>query len=404
MIHTSRCTFPSPRGHDLSARLDAPEQASLRGTAVFAHCFTCSKDLKVEKEIAQALTAQGFGVLSFDFTGLGRSGGEFADSTFSADVDDLVAAARYLERTLAAPSLLVGHSLGGAAVLSAAGRIDSVSAVATIGAPADPGHVEHLLAGGLEDIERDGSAQIAIGGRSFTIGRSFVEDIRSQRLGDLLPRLGKALLVLHSPLDETVGVDNARLIYDAAKHPKSFVSLDSADHLLTDPRDAHYAAGVIAAWAERYVPPATGQGGYDDAGATAITRRSLETDIRSRGFVLKADEPASVGGDETGPTPYDYLAAALASCTTLTLRLYADRKGYPLDAVEAKVTHARVHAKDCDECMHTDGRIERFEKTLRLSGALSDEQREDLVRIADRCPVHKTLHGQIEVHTTLDEA
>ena len=405
MITTTRLTFDSPRGHALAARLDAPDDGRIRGTALFAHCFTCSKDLRVEKEIAQALTQQGFAVLAFDFTGLGRSGGDFAETTFSADVEDLVAAAGLLGAEIAPPSLLVGHSLGGAAVLAAAPRIPSVAAVATIGAPADPGHVEHLLTEGLEAIETHGEAEVCIAGRTFTIGRSFVEDLRTHDLAATLPDLKRALLIMHSPLDETVGVENARILYDAAKHPKSFVSLDHADHLLSDPRDAHYAAGVIATWAERYLPappePGDGASGYDAAGATAITRRSLETDILTRGFRLRADEPASMGGHETGPTPYDFLAASLASCTSLTLRIYADRKGYPLRAAHATVVHDRVHARDCGDCEHEEGRIERFRKTLRLDGPLDDTQRADLLRVADRCPVHKTLHGQIEVHTTL---
>ena len=404
MITTSRCTFDSPRGHELSARLDVPQGRAVRGAAVFAHCFTCSKDLKVEKEIAQALTREGFAVLAFDFTGLGRSGGELSGSSFSADVEDLVAAAQYLGESVAPTSLLVGHSLGGAAVLAAAPRIESVAAVATIGAPADPGHVEHLLSAGLEEIDREGQAEISIGGRPFTIGRSFVEDLRTHRLVNTLPSLGKALLVMHSPLDQTVGIDNARIIHDAAKHPKSFVSLDHADHLLSDPRDAHYAAGVIAAWAERYLPSpqVAGSTTYDEAGATAVTKGTLETDVTSRGYLLRVDEPEEAGGHETGPTPYDLLAGALASCTTLTLRIYADRKGYPLTAARATVTHDRVHAKDCNECEHEAGRIEKFDKTLVLEGDLTDDQRADLLRVADKCPVHKTLHGQNEVHTVME--
>lgn len=407
MITTSRCTFTSDRGHRLSARLDQPDSRRIRGTAVFAHCFTCSKDLHVERQIAQSLTTQGFAVLAFDFTGLGRSEGELADSTFSADVDDLVAAAAYLAEEIAPPTLLVGHSLGGAAVLAAAPRVDSVVAVATIGAPADPAHVEHLLADSLEEIHANGQAQVEIGGRSFTIGRSFVEDLQAHRLVDTLPGLGKAVLLLHSPRDEVVGVDNARILYDAAKHPKSFVSLDTADHLLSDQRDAHYAAEVIAAWAERYLPDPPEEepverGSYEPGGATATTGRDLVTTVTSRGHTMVVDEPASVGGTEAGPTPYDYLSAALASCTTLTLRIYADRMGYPLESATASVTHDRVHAKDCDECEAESGRVERFTKVLTIVGDELDEAtRADLRRVADKCPVHKTLHGQIEVHTRL---
>ncbi len=406
MISTSRCTFDSPRGHRLAARLDQPDSGRIRGTAVFAHCFTCSKDLHVERQIAQSLTTQGFAVLAFDFTGLGRSEGDLADSTFSADVEDLVAAAAYLGETIAPPTLLVGHSLGGAAVLAAAPRVESARAVATIGAPADPAHVQHLLADSLEEIHERGQAEVLIAGRSFTIGRSFVEDLEAHRLVDTLPDLGKALLLLHSPRDEVVGVDNARILYDAAKHPKSYVSLDTADHLLTDQRDAHYAAEVIAAWAERYLPAPpedepVERGAYEPGGSTATTGRELVTTVTSRGHTMIVDEPASVGGTEAGPTPYDYLTAALASCTTLTLRIYADRKGYALESATASVTHDRVHATDCAECEAEDGKVERFTKVLTVTGDLSEDERADLLRVADRCPVHKTLHGQIEVHTTM---
>ncbi|MEE8600894.1 bifunctional alpha/beta hydrolase/OsmC family protein [Euzebya tangerina] len=407
MPTSTTCTFTSPRGHELHARLDQPDDGRLRGAALFAHCFTCSKDLKVEKQITQALTGHGFAVLSFDFTGLGRSGGEFAETTFSADVEDLVAAAAYLEREVAPTTLLVGHSLGGAAVLTAAPRIDSVSAVATIGAPSDPTHVEHLLSGGLDEILAEGEGEVTIAGRNFTIGKSFVHDLATHRLTEQLPELGRALLVMHSPLDQTVGVDNAREIYDAAKHPKSFVSLDRADHLLSDPMDARYAAQVIAAWAERYLPESAIRDGeeekrdYSADGAISTTGTELATDVESRGFTLRVDEPASVGGTETGPTPYDYLATALASCTTLTIRIYADRKGYQLESVTASVDYDRVHAKDCERCEHQSGRIERFTKVITLEGALSDDERADLLRVADKCPVHKTLHGQIEVFSSL---
>jgi putative redox protein len=439
MISSTRCTFDSARGHRLAARLDRPTGRPERGSALFAHCFTCSSDLRVERQIAKALTAQGYAVLSFDFTGLGRSEGEFGEGTFTADVDDLVAAAAYLGTVVAPPALLVGHSLGGAAVLSATSRIDSVAAVATIGAPSDPSHVEHVLGEQLEQIAEDGSATVTIAGRSFTIGREFVEDLRNQRLVQRMPELDAALLLLHSPRDELVGVDNARVLYDAAKHPKSFVSLDHADHLLSDERDARYAAQVIGAWAERYLPttgegpaatsedPAMGEGSstaeegsaqppavadedapalplgpgsYDTPGATALTEEGFATPITSRGFTLRADEPASVGGTETGPTPYDYLAAALASCTSLTLRIYADRKGYALSSAEVGVTHDRVHSRDCMECESGSGFVERFSRTIVLEGDLTEAERADLIRIADRCPVHKSLHGQIEVHTT----
>lgn len=416
---SSSCTFPSARGHELSARLERPE-GPVRATAVFAHCFTCSKDLKAARRISRALADRGIAVLSFDFTGIGSSDGEFAASTFTTDVDDLLAAAGYLEQEIAAPTLLVGHSLGGAAVLTAAARLDTVTAVATIGAPADVEHVTHVLDGDLGRVREEGQGEVTIGGRPFTVSAAFLEDLAAQRLTDTVAGLRRAVLLLHAPLDDTVGVDNARLLFEAARHPKSFVSLDDADHLLTDEEDARYAASVIAAWAARYLPdagsaqePASAMRGAGDAGAYADKRvaahnsSGLAADVHTRGFTLRVDEPASVGGTETGPTPYEYLGAGLASCTSLTLRMYAERKGWPLDEVVTTVDFDQVHAEDCEECTREDGtahegRIERFTRTVTLTGDLDDEQRAGLLRIADRCPVHRTLEGHIHIVTTLE--
>ncbi|MFP5309142.1 MAG: alpha/beta fold hydrolase [Actinomycetes bacterium] len=416
---SSTCTFPNARGHELSARLERPE-GPVRATAVFAHCFTCSKDLKAARRISRALADRGIAVLSFDFTGIGSSDGEFAASTFTTDVDDLLAAAGYLEEEIAAPTLLVGHSLGGAAVLTAAARLDAVTAVATIGAPADVEHVAHVLDGDLGRVREEGRGEVTIGGRPFTVSAAFLEDLAAQRLTDTVAGLRRAVLLLHAPLDDTVGVDNARLLFEAARHPKSFVSLDDADHLLTDEADARYAASVIAAWAARYLPdagsapePASAMRGVGDAGAYADKRvaahnsSGLAADVHTRGFTLRVDEPASVGGTETGPTPYEYLGAGLASCTSLTLRMYAERKGWPLDEVVTTVDFDQVHAEDCEECTREDGtthegRIERFTRTVTLTGDLDDEQRAGLLRIADRCPVHRTLEGHIHIVTTLE--
>jgi uncharacterized OsmC-like protein/pimeloyl-ACP methyl ester carboxylesterase len=399
----STCTFTNDRGQELSARLERPDGTPI-ATALFAHCFTCSKDLRVERQITRALTDQGIAVLSFDFAGLGRSGGDFADATFSCDVADLRAAADHLADTLWAPALLVGHSLGGAAVISAAADIAGVRAVATIAAPADPGHVEHLL----DDVERirdEGSATVTIAGRTFTVRRSFLEDLDHQQPRAQLARFDGALLLFHSPADDLVPIDNAETLYRAAHHPKSFVSLDGADHLVSDQRDAAYLAAVTAAWASRYITDGDlGRGdaaGYDDAAVTATNDSGLRTTISARGFTLVADEPSGAGGTERGPTPYDYVSAGLAACTAMTLRMYASRKDWPLSAVEATVTHDRVHADDCANCEHVEGRIDLFERTLRISGDLDDDQCAKLVEIADKCPVHRTLEGQIEVHTTV---
>ncbi len=361
MASSTTCTFPSPRGHQLSARLERPAGTPL-GAAIFAHCFTCSKDLRVARQLTRALTAQGFAVLSFDFTGLGSSDGDFAESTFSADVEDLRAAADYLAEAVAPPSLLVGHSLGGAAVLSAAPNLPEVRAVVTIAAPADPAHVRRVIKGDVDAIMRDGSAPATVGGRTFTIGRSFLEDLERQEPLAAIAGFRGATLIMHSPIDQIVGIDNAEAIYRAARHPKSFISLDKADHLLADETDAEYVATVIAAWVQRYLdatraaPLAADPDRYRDVGAFAVNSGGLTTHLRTRGFTLMADEPESVGGEERGPTPYDYLTLALASCTSMTLRMYGDRKGWPLDEVETVVTHQRVHADDCAECEHTSGR------------------------------------------------
>jgi len=406
----STCRFDNGRGLELSARLERPT-GTVRATAVFAHCFTCSKDLRAARQVSTTLAARGIAVLSFDFAGLGSSDGSFDESSFTCDVADLVAAAEYLGESLAPPSLLVGHSLGGAAVLVAATRIDSVKAVATIGAPADVGHVTELFADDLDTIDTEGAAEVVVAGRHFTIGRQFVEDLRSTDLLEAVAQLRIAKLFLHAPLDNTVGIDNAHRLYTAARHPRSFVGLDGADHLMTDPADARYAADIIATWAQRHLPDLPdlvddsplerADGDYGDQGARSMTTVPLQADIDSRGFRLRADEPASGGGGETGPTPYDYLAAGLASCTTMTIEMYARRKGWPLDAAHTEVTFDRVHADDCADCEHTSGRIERFTRTVHVEGDLDDEQRDRILEIANKCPVHRTLEGTIEVHTSL---
>lgn len=418
MARSSTCTFTNARDQKLSARLEHPD-GPVHATAVFAHCFTCSKDVIGARRLARALADRGIAVLSFDFAGLGSSEGDFAASTFSSDVDDLVAAAGHLADTIAPPSLLVGHSFGGAAVLVAASRLDGIEAVATIAAPADLDHVVDLFADDLDTIRERGEAEITLAGRSFTIRAEFVEDLEGHKLTDCVAELDAALLLLHAPLDEVVGVDNARMLFQAARHPKSFVALDGADHLLGDEADARYAADVVAAWASRYLPDAPvaegdaeratpapmprGAGTYGDRGVVARTTTGLSARVATRGFLLQADEPRSVGGTETGPTPYDYLGAALASCTSMTVRMYADRAELPLDEVVTEVRFDRVHAEDCAGCDDDDHRIHQFTRTVTLRGDLDADERDRLLSIANRCPVHRTLEGRIEVVTELAE-
>lgn len=424
MPRSDRLTIPRAHGPDLAARLDLPD-GSPTAFALFAHCFTCTSDLHAVRRVAGALTERGLAVLAIDFTGLGRSEGAFEDTTFSTSIDDLVHAAAFLEQTRGeGPQLLIGHSLGGAAVLAAAERIPSSRAVATIAAPCDPVHVRRVFVDAEERIEAEGQATVDIGGRPFTVGREFLDDLGAHDMRERIARLGRALLVFHAPQDRTVEVDQARRIFVAARHPKSFVSLDGADHLLTDPSDARYVADVLAAWAGRYLCPAPpraasplSESGTDGGGAAEaiapeggadyddptvrvrVGAEGFRTAMTARGFEVIADEPQSVGGTETGPTPYDLLGMALGACTAMTVRMYADRKGLPLSGVEVDVTHTSVHAADCARCETQEGRVSRLSRTLRFEGDLDAEQTARLAEIADRCPVHRTLEGEIDVVT-----
>lgn len=397
--------FSNPAGEQLAGVLETPGSGDIRAVALFAHCFTCTKNIRAATRIAGALADQGIACLRFDFTGLGESEGDFGATGFSANVADLVAAARALEEELAAPALLIGHSLGGTAVLMAAKEIPSCVAVATLGAPDSAGHVVHLFADGIDEIRTQGQATVNIGGRPFQLRRQFVEDLEAQPLELALGDLQRALLVLHSPLDAIVGIDHATAIFTAAKHPKSFISLDRADHLLTDAQDTAYAANVIAAWADRYLPAAVvAAEPAGEPGVTAVTEAgSFRTGIQAGPHRLIADEPASVGGQDTGPTPYGLLSAALAACTSMTLQMYAKHKKIALRSASVTVEHDKIHAKDCDECESADGRIDRFERRIRLSGELSADQRARMLEIADKCPVHRTLHGEVVVSSRLDD-
>jgi len=397
--------FQSASGSELAGILDTPG-GDPRGYALFAHCFTCSKNLKAVNNISKSLNDAGIAVLRFDFTGLGESEGEFADTNFSSNVSDLHAACEYLGEHYAAPNLLIGHSLGGAAVLCAAKTIASATAVVTIAAPFQPGHVTEMLDESRSEIETKGEATVNLGGRPFQVKKQFLEDIEGYQLADTVGELRKALLVMHAPLDSVVEIDNASEIFLHAKHPKSFVSLDDADHLLSRNEDSQYAGSVIAAWASRYMPVAKPAELLAAAGAdtTARTHSSgFRTAIVSAGHRLVADEPESYGGTDEGPTPYGLLSAALASCTTMTLRMYAARKKISLDSATVRISHAKIHAKDCGDCESTSGKIDEFEKELVLEGDLSEEQRQRMLEIADMCPVHRTLHGEIKIRTKLAE-
>ncbi len=401
-----RITFPGHGGHMLAARLDQPEGPTL-ATAMFAHCFTCSKDIAAARRISQRLARMGIAVFRFDFTGLGHSEGEFANAGFSGNVADLLAAAAWLKGRGQAPALLIGHSLGGAAVLRAAPDIDSVRAVATIGAPFDPAHVIHNFGPAIEEIRERGQAQVTLGGRSFTITRGFLDDVDKARLGPALGRMKAALLVMHAPRDMVVGIENAAEIFKAAHHPKSFVTLDGADHLISRPEDAEYVADVISTWAQRYlelrnpVPPPGAPEGVVRVREADPEGFLQDVNVGPRHHVL-ADEPVAYGGTDQGLSPYQFLSAGLGSCTSMTIRMYARRKKWPLEHVEVDVTHDKVHAQDCETCDGSRNKIDLFRRVIRLRGPLDDAQRQRLLEIADRCPVHRTLHSEIRVETRLE--
>ena len=400
---TERITFAGHDGGQLAARLDLPDGPVL-ATALFAHCFTCSKDIPAARRISARLEAMGIAVLRFDFTGLGHSEGEFANTTFTSNVEDLTAAATYLVGRNMAPALLIGHSLGGAAVLRARAGIPSVKAVVTLGAPADPSHVSHHFEQALTEIQKEGSAEVSLGGRPFRIGKAFVDDIAETALTPSVAELKAALLILHAPLDETVGIDNASTIFLAAKHPKSFVTLDDADHLITRAADAEYAADVIAAWVSRYVPlrpPAPPPGAPE--GVIRVTEADPDgflQDIQAgpRHHAV-ADEPVSYGGTDRGMSPYGFVSSGLGACTSMTIRMYARRKRWPLTGVSVDVCHDKVHAQDAG--LANEGKVDQFNRKIRLQGPLTQEQKERLLEIADKCPVHRTLEGSALVTTIL---
>jgi len=398
-------TFPGAAGDRLVARLERPDDAHW-ATALFAHCFTCSKDLKAVRRISRALVDEGVAVFTFDFTGLGESDGDFADTNFSSNLDDLEAACRHLEAILEAPSLLLGHSLGGAAVLAVAERIPEVKAVATIGAPSDPAHLAATLERAAPQLTAEAEAQISLGGRPFRIRQQLLEDLRGQRLREVIANLSRPLLIFHSPIDDIVGIDHARKIYDAAKHPKSFISLDGADHLLLDnPEDAAFIGRTLGAWMARYVrPPEVAEPVAPLPHGEVLVEggpSGFANTVWAGGHRLLADEPVKLGGTDSGPNPYEYLLGALGTCTSMTLRMYADRKGWPLENIRVRLAHAKIHAKDCGDCEATEGRIDRITRDIGVDGPLDDAQRARLLEIADRCPVHRTLHAEVKVASTL---
>ncbi len=401
---SEKVTFTNNQGQQLAARLDKP-LSQPRAYALFAHCFTCSKDIFAASRIAQGLVQNDIAVLRFDFTGLGSSEGEFENTNFSSNVDDLVAAAEFLAEDYKAPDLLIGHSLGGAAVLVAAKHIPSAKAVVTVNAPADPDHVKENFALALDEIRETGVAEVSLAGRPFTIKEQFLDDISEQNLARDIASLGKALLVFHGPLDQTVGIENAAAIFTAAKHPKSFITLDDADHLLSRREDAAYIADTLSAWVKHHIPD-TEEALQLDEGDVRVSENALGKFAQiasvSGKHTLLADEPVRIGGDDSGPTPYGLLLAGLGACTTMTVRMYANRKKWPLEHVSVRLKHDKIHADDCEACETEGGKVDQIDRALTLNGDLTPDQRRKLLEIADKCPVHRTLHSEVHIVTELE--
>ena len=404
-MNIKRLTFTNRYDHQLAAQLDLPVDGKPMAYAIFAHCFTCTKNLKAVGNINRALNRAGIAVLRFDFTGLGESEGDFADTNFTTNVSDLVDAADFLAAGYQAPEILIGHSLGGAAVLQAAAYIESAKAAAVIGAPANADHVLNHMADAYDTIQARGEAEVQLAGRPFKIKKQFIDDLESHKMADVINRLRRALMILHSPIDQTVGIENAADIFKAAKHPKSFVSLDQADHLLSRSADSEYAGTIIAAWARKYITAGTdteSQSAVSDKQVIVRTGPSgYATDIKAGGHSLTADEPVAAGGTNLGPTPYDFLVAGLGACTAITLRMYADRKGWPLEGIEVGLDHQKIHADNCRDCETKSGYLDTIKREIKLEGPLDDQQQKRLLQIADRCPVHRTLHGEIRIDSEL---
>jgi putative redox protein len=404
-----KASFPNQQGEPLSALLETPE-GTTQAYALFAHCFTCSKDIAAASRITRGLASKGIAVLRFDFTGLGNSDGDFANTNFSSNLQDLIQASSYLEENYSAPVLLIGHSLGGAAVLAAAQFIESIKAVVTIGAPATAQHLEHFFTKVKDEIHEQDEVTVDLAGRQFTIKKQFLDDINNYNDIEHIAKLNKALLVFHSPVDDTVSIDEAAKIYTAAKHPKSFISLDRADHLLSRREDSEYVSAVIASWAGRYLELSKAKEEASSGTAILVAPGEVIVSEQNRQFTrriytenhqLIADEPISSGGSDQGPNPYEYLLTSLGACTSMTIRMYANRKNIKLENIEITLNHSRIHAEDCKTCESNDGFVDRIDKIIKLEGDLSEDERQRLLEIADKCPVHKTLHNEILITSRL---
>lgn len=401
-MQSTKLYIQNAKGFQLQAYLELPANQQPSNYVIFAHCFTCSSSLKPVKNISRVLAAHGFGVVRFDFTGLGKSEGEFADSYFSANVDDLLAVNDYMKTHYQAPTLLVGHSLGGAAVIVAASQLDTVKAVATIGAPATIAHVKKHFSHHVQEIAEKGAVEVNIGGIPFKINQEFVDDFDKTDLPEITKHLRKPILIMHAPFDKIVGIDNAHQLYKNAHHPKSFISLNDADHLLLNEKDSRYVGNMIGTWVEAYFDTRNhavlDTEGEQLVGHLNLLEDNFTTTIQTQKHSFTADEPKSVGGDDFGPSPYDFLGAALASCTAMTLKLYAELKKWDLQEVFVYITYSKKHSVDLQDLDKT-ARFNHLLKKLKFIGDLNDSQKRRLKEIASKCPVHKTLLSDIVIET-----
>ncbi len=406
-MKSTKLSIKNNKDLQLQAYLELPANQKPNRYVIFAHCFTCTSSLSAVKNISRALTHYGFGVVRFDFTGLGRSEGEFAESHFSANVDDLIAVSNYMKSHYKAPELLVGHSLGGAAVITAASKLENIKAVATIGAPATVSHVTHLFSHGINEVEQKGEVEVNIGGRPFRINKDFVDDFGKTDLPKIVKNLRKPMLIMHSPTDTIVGINNAEQLYHNAHHPKSFVTLDNADHLLTNSKDSNYAGNVIGTWVQRYFEPEENTmletQGEQLVGHLNLVEDNFTTSIQTKTHSMVADEPTSVGGDDFGPSPYEYLNAGLVACTAMTLKMYAQRKKWDLQEVFVYVSHSKKHSDELELDVEASGYLDHISKKLKFVGNLDASQKQRLKEIASRCPVHKTIASQVIFDTLVLE-
>jgi putative redox protein len=405
-MKSQKVNFKNKNKENLTGRLDLPVDKQVHTYAIFAHCFTCNKNLKAIKNISDGLTSSGFGVLRFDFTGLGQSDGEFEDTNFSHNVDDLIAASKYLKDNYNAPKLIIGHSLGGTASVFAVHQLENIKAFVTIGSPYQPEHVSKLLKNSLEEIQEKGRAEVNVGGRNFSIKKDFLEDLENNKIDEFLGDIKKPYLILHSPQDEIVGIKNAELLYINAHHPKSFVSLDGADHLMSNPEDSLYVGKVISSWASRYLEIKNDEKKLKTK-HQVVASLSKEDDFTTAmalgSHKMNADEPEEFGGHNLGPSPYELVSAGLAACTAMTIQMYAKRKKWPVENVEVHINHNKDHCKDCETVENENSKIDIFERDLFIEGNLDDSQRKKLLEIANKCPVHKTLHADVEVITNFKD-